>query len=106
MIPQGAPDATGHEGVSANWRDDAACRHADPDLFFPIATAGPALDQIDQAKRICHACRVQQGCLAWALELGIESGIWGGTTEDERRAIRAVAARHRRRVPKAAQARE
>lgn len=106
MIPQSAPDATGHEGLSANWRDDAVCRHADPDLFFPIATAGPALDQIDQAKRICHACPVQQRCLASALELGIESGIWGGTTEDERRAIRAVATRHRRRLPKAAQAHE
>jgi len=106
MIRPGALDAKGHGELRANWREDAACRHADPDLFFPIATAGPALDQIDQAKRICHACPVQQRCLAWALEMGIESGIWGGTTEDERRAIRAVAARHRRRVPKAAQARE
>jgi WhiB family transcriptional regulator, redox-sensing transcriptional regulator len=106
MIPQGAPDAIGHEGLRANWRDQAACQHADPDLFFPIATAGPALDQIDQAKRICHGCPVRQQCLAWALELRIESGIWGGTTEDERRAISAAAARQRCRVPKAAQARE
>lgn len=106
MIPQGASDAIGYEGLGANWRDDAACLHADPDLFFPIATAGPALDQIDQAKRICRACPVQQRCLAWALELGVESGIWGGTTEDERRAIHAAAARHLCRVPKAAQARE
>jgi hypothetical protein len=35
----------------ANWREDAACLHADPDLFFPIASIGPALDQIDEAKR-------------------------------------------------------
>jgi hypothetical protein len=42
MIPQGAPDAIGHEGLRTNWRDDAACLRADPDLFFPIATAGPA----------------------------------------------------------------
>ena len=106
MIPQDGPEAIGQEGLRANWRDDAACLHADPDLFFPVAAAGPALDQIDQAKRICHACPVQQRCLAWALELGIESGIWGGTTEDERRAIRAAGARHRRHVPEAAQARE
>lgn len=106
MIPQGAPDAIGHQELRENWRDDAACRHADPDLFFPISTAGPALDQIDQAKRICQACPVQQRCLAWALELGIESGIWAGTTEDERRAIRPSAAGHRRCVSEAAQAHE
>jgi WhiB family transcriptional regulator, redox-sensing transcriptional regulator len=105
MIPQRAPEAIGHKGLRADWRDDGACLQADPDLFFPVAAAGPALDQIDQAKQICQACPVQQRCLAWALELGIESGIWGGATEDERRAIRA-AARHRRCVPKAAQAHE
>jgi hypothetical protein len=39
MIPQGAPEATGHEGLRANWRDDAVCLHADPDPFFPVAAA-------------------------------------------------------------------
>ena len=61
----------------ANWREDAACLHADPDLFFPIASLGPALDQIDQAKQICAACPVREPCLAWALDLGVVSGIWG-----------------------------
>ncbi len=32
----------------ADWRDGAACRHADPDLFFPVADGGPALRQIDE----------------------------------------------------------
>jgi WhiB family transcriptional regulator, redox-sensing transcriptional regulator len=77
----------------ANWRDDAACLHADPDLFFPIASTGPALDQIGEAKRICAACPVRKPCLAWALDQGIVSGIWGGTSEDERRAIRGAATR-------------
>jgi len=40
----------------ANWRDDAACRDADPDLFFPIGTTGPALRQIGEAKRVCRTC--------------------------------------------------
>jgi|SRR5689334_10957896 len=71
------------------WRDDAACLDADPDLFFPIGTTGPALDQINEAKRICLACPVRKPCLAWALELGAASGIWGGTTEDERRAAQS-----------------
>ena len=76
-----------------NWRDAAACRDADPDLFFPIGTAGPALRQIDEAKRICRACPAQTACLAWAIDHAVTSGVWGGTTEDERRAIRRPAER-------------
>ena len=43
--------------VHISWRDDAACRDADPDLFFPVGTTGPALRHIDEAKRICRACQ-------------------------------------------------
>jgi WhiB family transcriptional regulator, redox-sensing transcriptional regulator len=71
----------------ANWRDEAACRDADPDLFFPIGPAGSALRQVDEAKRICRTCAAQAQCLAWALDHGVTDGVWGGTTEDERRAI-------------------
>lgn len=82
--------------IGTNWRDDAACQDADPDLFFPIGTTGPTLYQIDEAKRICLACPVRERCLAWALEVGAASGIWGGTTEDERRALRRQAGRRNR----------
>ena len=74
----------------ANWRDEAACRDADPDLFFPVGPTGPALRQIDEAKRICRSCPAQTRCLAWALDHGVTDGVWGGTTEDERRAIRRL----------------
>ena len=70
----------------ADWRDDAACHQVDPDLFFPIGTAGPALRQIREAKRICEARRARTACLASALEHAVASGVWGGTTEEERRA--------------------
>lgn len=79
-----------------HWRDDAACRHADPELFFPVGTAGPALRQIGQAKRICQACPVRTPCLGWALNHGLELGICRGATEEERRALRAPAQRVRR----------
>jgi WhiB family transcriptional regulator, redox-sensing transcriptional regulator len=79
------------EARDTDWRDAAACLHADPDLFFPVGTAGPALRQVDEAKRICRACPVRTPCLAWALDQGILSGIWGGTTEEERRAVRRAA---------------
>ena len=76
----------------ANWRDDAACRDADPDLFFPVGTTGPVLHQIDEAKRICRACPAQGQCLAWALDQPTTDGVWGGTTEDERRDHRQLRA--------------
>jgi WhiB family redox-sensing transcriptional regulator len=72
-----------------SWRDDAGCRDADPELFFPIGRAGPALRQIDQARRICRACPVRTRCLTWALENGVAAGVWGGATEEERRVLRS-----------------
>jgi WhiB family transcriptional regulator, redox-sensing transcriptional regulator len=71
-----------------DWRHDAACRDSDPELFFPIGNIGPALAQIEDAKQICHMCPVMTDCLQWALETGQEAGVWGGASEDERRAMR------------------
>ncbi|ALV48693.1 WhiB family transcriptional regulator [Streptomyces althioticus] len=77
-----------------NWRHDAACRTEDPELFFPIGTSGPALLQTEQAKAVCRGCPVQEQCLEWALETGQSIGVWGGTSETERRALkRRIAAR-------------
>jgi WhiB family transcriptional regulator, redox-sensing transcriptional regulator len=70
-----------------HWRAAAACRDADPDLFFPVGTSGPALVQMAEAKRICLTCPVQTPCLAWALDHDVTDGVWGATTEDERRVI-------------------
>jgi WhiB family transcriptional regulator, redox-sensing transcriptional regulator len=71
-----------------SWRGRAACRRVDPDLFFPVGTSGPALDQVTRAKRLCLACPVRRPCLDWALRNGIQFGIWGGLTEDERGTLR------------------
>ena len=79
--------------VRTNWGEDAACRDADPDLFFPIGTTGAALRQIEEAKRICRRCPEQIQCLAWALEHGVADGVWGGTTQDERRLTRSLSRR-------------
>ena len=70
------------------WRSFAACRSADPDLFFPISDSGPALEQAVEAKAICATCRVRRECLAFALRTEQVHGIWGGTTEHERSAVR------------------
>ncbi|MFF5019832.1 WhiB family transcriptional regulator [Streptomyces sp. NPDC001165] len=69
-----------------DWRDGAACRREEPDLFFPIGTTGPALVQTQRAKAVCGRCGVREECLHWALDTGQAAGVWGGMTETERRA--------------------
>ena len=79
-----------------DWRDKAACLTADPELFFPVGNTGPAVDQIEKAKTVCARCTVTEICLQYALETGQDSGVWGGLSEDERRALKSRAARARR----------
>lgn len=69
-----------------DWRAAAACRDADPELFFPDGD-GSARAQVKAAKLICRGCPVSATCLSWALADGQEAGIWGGLTEDERRRL-------------------
>ena len=68
------------------WRDKAACRSADPNLFFPPERGGKA--QAGKAKAICAGCPVRKDCLEFALDTSQEYGIWGGYDEDERRPLR------------------
>ncbi|MBB4889602.1 WhiB family redox-sensing transcriptional regulator [Streptomyces netropsis] len=72
-----------------NWRQDAACREEDPDLFFPVGTTGPAVTQTEDAKSVCRRCPVMEQCLRWAMNSGQEYGVWGATSEKDRQAIRA-----------------
>jgi WhiB family redox-sensing transcriptional regulator len=71
----------------------ALCREEDPELFFPVGNTGPALLQIAQAKAVCRRCPVMNRCLEWALDSGQDSGVWGGLSEDERRALKRRQAR-------------
>jgi WhiB family redox-sensing transcriptional regulator len=54
----------------ADWRNHAACRDMDTELFFPAGTTGLALDQIGRAKQVCAECLVRNSCLEWALATG------------------------------------
>jgi WhiB family transcriptional regulator, redox-sensing transcriptional regulator len=71
-----------------DWRDHAACSGLDPDPFFPVSTSGASLTEIEAARRVCQRCPVTTPCPALAPDLGQVSGIWGDTTEEERRALR------------------
>ncbi|MFE7901185.1 WhiB family transcriptional regulator [Streptomyces sp. NPDC057424] len=69
------------------WLRSAACVDEDPELFFPVGTAGPALRDVSAAKRVCARCPVADPCLSFALSSGQASGVWGGTGEEERDAL-------------------
>ncbi|MGH3098835.1 MAG: WhiB family transcriptional regulator [Streptosporangiales bacterium] len=81
-----------------DWRHRAACREVDPELFFPIGNTGPALLQIEEAKAVCRRCPVSEPCLEWALSTGQDAGVWGGMSEDERRALKRQRGRTRARA--------
>ena len=81
-----------------NWRQQAACLNQDPELFFPIGSTGPSVVQVDKAKRVCSGCSVRDACLRWALDTGVDHGIWGGLSEDERRSLKRRTARTRIRA--------
>jgi len=81
-----------HDG----WVARGACRHSDPELFFPVAARGPALRQLAKAKQVCGCCPVRVQCLDYALQSGQRFGVWGGASEEERRLMRRRRLRRRR----------
>lgn len=69
------------------WHQFAACRGMGTELFFPGRGVDPR-----PAKAVCATCPVAEDCLtAQAVRSGHEDGggIWGGTSERERRAMRS-----------------
>ena len=71
-----------------DWRAASACSDTDPSLFFPVGTTGPALEQIAAAKAVCDTYEAKAPCLQFALSTNQDSGVWGGTSEEERRKLR------------------
>lgn len=71
-----------------DWRHRSACLDVNPELFFPIGHAEPALAQAEDARQVCRRCDVRDACLSWALEAGLDHGILGGLTDTERRELR------------------
>lgn len=94
-LPPGARDGTWRD--AAEWRDLAACQGLDVRLFYPDSgqRSGPAIS-------VCSGCRVRAACLEHALATGEAHGVWGGATEDERRAIRRARREQAQATPRAA----
>lgn len=64
------------------WRQRAACRGVDPDIFYPASD-----EEAEAAKAICAQCTVREACLEYALANRERDGVWGGATERERRRL-------------------
>ncbi len=77
--------------MDADWQDHAACKGTPPELMFPERG-----DDVQAAKAVCRTCPVCDACLIFALENGEQFGIWGGTSERQRRRLRAAMDRARR----------
>lgn len=72
------------EAPDPTWRTQAACRGCDPDLFHPRRG-----QDVRAAKAVCADCPVADTCLEWAMRNNMTVGVWGGTSERERRKLRA-----------------
>ncbi len=90
--PQHSP---GSESRAAAWVTQRKCADTDPNVFFPSDGAG-----VIAAQRICRECPVSEPCREYALANNITHGVWGGTSERQRRRI----LRDRRRAGNASNA--
>lgn len=69
------------------WTNTAACRHANPAIFYPVESEPYDTATLDAARRICNACPVFTACHDHALHNEAD-GIWAGTAPTERRRLR------------------
>jgi WhiB family redox-sensing transcriptional regulator len=65
------------------WQSQARCHEADPEIFFPERGGSSK-----SARAVCSRCEVKAKCLEYALNNKEQFGIWGGTSERERRKLR------------------
>jgi WhiB family redox-sensing transcriptional regulator len=84
MMNPAEPGATDR----AQWRSLSACRGEDPEIFFPARRNMTTFVQLARAKAVCARCPVAAQCLDYALASGQQYGVWGGTSEEERKALR------------------
>lgn len=67
------------------WQSKARCLEVDPEIFFPERGGSSKA-----ARAVCTQCPVAMECLRYALANREQFGIWGGTSERERRKLRKL----------------
>ncbi len=65
-----------------SWIASAYCSDKPTNLFFPSDGVG-----VEIARKVCADCVVKMPCLEYALRERIDHGVWGGTSERERKRI-------------------
>lgn len=70
-----------------DWQMNARCRNTGTELFFAHdgEDRGERIRREQQAKAVCATCPVQRECHTHAITVGEPYGVWGGTTETDRR---------------------
>ena len=68
--------------MDTDWMARGKCRDLDPTIFFPSDGIG-----VQVARRVCAECPMKAPCLEYALANRVDHGVWGGTSERERRRI-------------------
>ena len=75
-----------------DWRDQAACKGMDSDVFFPDGQGRGGSNAITyrRALAICGNCEVTGECLEYSLmpNQRAQFGIWGGMTTRQRRKVK------------------
>ncbi|MFV1991176.1 MAG: WhiB family transcriptional regulator [Acidimicrobiales bacterium] len=74
--------------VIDEWQRKAACRGPQSEVFFPPPRFERKVERRERelmAKAICQSCSVRTDCLAYAVRIEEQHGIWGGLNESERR---------------------
>jgi WhiB family transcriptional regulator, redox-sensing transcriptional regulator len=75
------------------WQTNARCTEVDPEIFFPERGGSSKA-----ARQVCGNCLVKEQCLEYALNNKEQFGIWGGTSERERRRLRKERVRRQLRA--------
>lgn len=69
------------------WVEQARCKDEDIHLFFILRGDPLQRSKRQAAYNICRSCPVQRECLDYAM-VNHEVGIWGGTSDNDRRMLR------------------
>jgi WhiB family redox-sensing transcriptional regulator len=65
------------------WMSAGVCAQTDPEAFHPDKSG-----TVEPAKAVCAVCPVRERCLSYALETNQRFGVWGGTSAQQRQALR------------------
>jgi WhiB family redox-sensing transcriptional regulator len=79
-------------GGHCDWMNGAACRNHPHRRFW----FGDFAAEVAVAVSVCRTCEVRRECLSHAIANSELLGVWGGTTERDRRRMIRTAQRQQR----------